>query len=214
MRIYQPTYKSKGKIEAVKKWWCEVVDSREKGFRKVRRFALCDSESLSKKLAPKIQELIDYAALGTPNPQLVEWFADYAPPKLRDKLIEAGLLTARAKEANRPLLDYLPEFAKTIVGRKDRTKDNSSIRTIKKVRRIITGCKFKTWKDVSGPKVDDYIDRLPVGRQTAHFYIQAFRRFCKWMVEQGYADRAPRIHGKGPKRLDRLPKIYAVYPCL
>lgn len=194
MRIYQPKYKQEGQTKTVKKWWCEVVDSREKGFRKVRRFALCDSESQSKKLGGKIKELIDYAALDTPNPLLIQWFADYAPAKLRDKLIETALLPARTKEANRPLVDYLPEFAKTILGRKDRTKNDYAATVTKRVRRIIIACKFKTWRDVSGSKVDGYIDRLPIGRQTAHFYIQSFRRFCKWMVDEDYADRAPRIH--------------------
>lgn len=208
MRIYKPKYKKDGQYVEVKKFWIEIVDAREKAFRKVRRFALCDSESLSNKLSVKIQELIDYAALGQPNPQLIEWFADYAPPKLRDKLIEAELLPARTKEANRPLVDYLPEFARTIVGRKVRTRDSYAAAETRKILRIIEGCKFKVWKDVTSEKVDTFIERRAIGQQTAHFYVQTFRRFCKWMVEQGYADKAPRLHSISvPKNYGRAFEI-------
>jgi len=100
------------------------------------------------------------------------------------------------------LLDYLPEFHAAIYEeskdsrlKKTTTGDISAKTVTARVRNIITGCDFGVWCDVSGEKVNDYIERRPDGmsRQTAHFYVQAFRWFCRWMFEQGYIERPPKI---------------------
>lgn len=64
-----------------------------------------------------------------------------------------------------------------------------------RVRKLIEGCEFITRSDVLAEKVDDYLDGRPDGmsQQTAHFYAQAFKRFCRWMFEQGYIERPPNI---------------------
>jgi integrase len=204
MRLFKPIYKNKGgKHKEVKKFWIEVVDRRQKGFRKVLRFPASESESLSEKLGGKIQELIDYAAMDNPNPQLIDWLQNYAPKKLQDRLIEAGLLPPSVKDADRPLIDYLPDFQQAIFQeskknklKKSTTTDTQARTTTPRVRNLIEGCGFTTWRDVSSEKVNEYIERRPDGmsQQTAHFYVQSFRRFAKWMFEQGYINRVPKIN--------------------
>ncbi|MHC4542249.1 MAG: tyrosine-type recombinase/integrase [Planctomycetota bacterium] len=204
MRLFKPMFKNKkGKWQETKGFWIEVVDSREQGFRKVLQFSASESEKLSTTIGNNIQKLIDYAALNEPNPQLIDYFRNHAPKKLQDKLVAVGLLPAPVTEDKaKPLLDYLPEFHRAIFEeskdsrlKKTTTGDISAKTVTARVRKLIEGAGFATWKDVTEQAVNDYIERRPDGmsQQTAHFYAQAFRRFCKWMFEQGYIDRPPKI---------------------
>lgn len=152
MRVFKPKYKRKGRWVDVKKWWIEVRDRRDREIRKLLRFpAGTENAQLAKGLGRKIETLIDYAAMGEPNPDLIDWFQNYKSATLQDKLIKAGLLPVRVKEASRPLIEYLPEFEKSIIGRKARTKGIQARTTAVRVCRIIgeKGCQFNTWDDVS-----------------------------------------------------------------
>jgi hypothetical protein len=119
---------------------------------------------------------------------LVGWFQDYAPKKLQERLAEIGLLTTRRTEAEKPLLDYLPDFKKAVFEKNKRDKkkktstaDTSAKTVTARVRKLIEGCGFTTWSDVAEEAVNDYIERRPneMSQQTAHFYVQVFRRFAK-----------------------------------
>ncbi|MHC4330669.1 MAG: hypothetical protein ACYSWW_21405 [Planctomycetota bacterium] len=154
------------------------------------------------KLGEKIQDQINHAAMNELNPDLIVWLEEYAPKKLQKRLSELGLLPKREAEVDKPLLDYLPEFHKAIFEeskdsalKKTITADTSAKTMTARVRKLIEGCEFTIWRDVSVEKVNDYIERRPNGmsQQTAHFYAQAFRRFGRWMFEQGYIDRPPKI---------------------
>ena len=203
MRLFKPKYKNKkGKWKEVKKYWFEVVDSRERRFRKVLRFPAYESERLSKKLGGKIQDLLNYAAMNEINPDLIGWVQDYAPNKVQEKLSEIGLLPKSEAETDKPLLDYLPEFHKAIFEeskdsllKKTTTGDTSAKTVTARVRKLIEGCGFTTWHDVSTEKINDWIEGRPDGmsQQTAHFYAQAMKRFCRWMFEQGYIERPLKI---------------------
>ncbi|MCP4611099.1 MAG: tyrosine-type recombinase/integrase [Planctomycetes bacterium] len=203
MRLFKPKYKSKrGKQKEVKKYWVEVVDSRERAFRKVLRFPTSEGEGLAKKLGEKIQDLINHAAMNELNPDLIGWIEDYAPTKLQERLRGIGLLPKREAEVDKPLLDYLSEFHRAIFEeskdsplKKTTTADTSAKTVTARVRKLIEGCGFITWRDVSKEKVNDYIESRPNGmsQQTAHFYVQAFRRFCRWMFDAEYIDRPIKI---------------------
>jgi len=39
-----------------------------------------------------------------------------------------------------------------------------------------------------------------MSQQTAHFYVQVFRRFARWMVEKGYAKKEPKVSTIGASR--------------
>ncbi len=204
MRTFQPTFRNKkGDTQKVKKWWIEVVDRREKDFRKILRFPASESKSLSETIGSNIQRRIDCIASGEPSPKLIDYFQNCTPKKLQDKLIEVDLLPANTKEIDKPLLDYLPDFQKTIFQdskknrqKKTTTTDKQARAVTARVKRLIRDCEFTTWRSVSVEKVNDYIESRPGGmsQQTAHFYVQSFRRFAGWMVEQGYIDKAPKIN--------------------
>ena len=105
-----------------------------------------------------------------------------------------------------------------------------------RVRNLIDGCEFKTWKEVTEQAVNGYIESRLNGmsQQTAQFYVQALRRFAKWLFKQGHTNRLLEINsvgasknycrcfepdefeallkaataGTGTLRLDRLSKIF------
>ena len=169
MRIYKPTYKNeKGKLKEIRKFYVEVVDKREKKLRKVLRFSAYESQGLSKKLGGKIQDLINHATMNDLNPDLIDWFQNYAPIIVQERLIGIGLLPKREEEVLKPLLDYLPEFQKDIYQesqksrlKKETTKDTQARTTTARVRKLIEGCGFITWQDVSAEKVNDHIESRP-----------------------------------------------------
>lgn len=203
MRLFKPMYKNKkGKWTAVKKYWIEVVDSREKRYRKVLRFPAKESESLSNKLGEMIQDLINHVAMKELNPDLIRWLEDTAPIKMQERLSELGLLPKRKSKDEKPLLDYLPEFQRAIFEeskesklKKTTTGDTSAKTMTARVRKLIEGCGFTSWSDVSGEEVNNWIEGRPncMSQQTAHFYAQAFKRFVKWMFDTGFIDRPPKI---------------------
>ena len=215
MRIYKPTYKSKKGIQKeVKKFWIEVIDRREQAFRKVLRFPASESESLSKTIGKNIQKRIDCIASAEPSPKLIDYFQNYTPAKLQDRLIKADLLPARIKEADKPLLSYLPDFQQAIFQeskksrlKKSTTTDTQARATTSRVRKLIEGCGFVIWRNVSAEKVNEYIEGRPDGmsQQTAHFYVQSFRRFVGWMFEQGYIDKAPKMNNVSTSRNYGIP---------
>ncbi len=215
MRLYKPTYKDKkGERKEVKKFWVEVIDRREKGYRKILRFPASESEGISKTIGNNIQKRIDCIASGEPSPTLIDYFQDYTPARLQDRLIEAGLLPARIKLSARPLLDYLPDFRDYVYqeSKKNRTKkttmgDTQARQTTARVRKLIKGCGFIVWKDVSAEKINEHIESRPddMSQQTAHYYVQAFRRFAKWLFEQGCIDKAPKINSVSPARNYGIP---------
>ena len=216
MRLYHPTYKNKRGISTrVKKFWIEVVDRREKRFRKLLQFPAFEGESLSKILGRKIQKLLDNDALNEKDPAVIHWFEDYAPKKVQAKLCDLGLLPERCVEVDRPLIDYMPDFRKAILEeskdsplKKTTTSDTSARTVTARVRKTVEGCGFKAasdmdsekvngkWRDLKcGPIVNEYIESRPdqMSQQTAHFYAQAFKRFGQWMFDEGYINRPPKI---------------------
>lgn len=205
MRVYKTKYKNKkGEYQEVKKFWIEVVDKREKAYRKVLRLATAiEGKKLAQKIGNKVEELIEYAVMNQPNSDLINWFAENVPKKLRERLSDICLLPKSHKEIDRPLLDYMADFTQDIfkAGKGKKTKKtttgNGQARmTSARVRNIIKGCNFANWREVTADKVNEYIESRPDGmsQQTAHFYVQSFRRFSRWMVENGHAGQTPKIN--------------------
>jgi len=204
MRLYQPKYKDKeGHWQQVKRWWIEVVDKREKRFRRVLRLPADADKDFSRKLGDAVQSLIGFKTQGEPGEKPVEYLVTYAPKKLQERLSDIGLLPRSTRDADKRLLDYLPDFQQAVYQesksdkkKKTTTTDVSAKTFTARVRKLIAGCGFETWRDVTAEKVNDYIESRPDGmsQQTAHFYVQTFRRFAQWMLEQGRADKMLKIN--------------------
>lgn len=200
MRIFRPTYRDRnGNTKKVKKWWIELRDHTGK----VRRFAGCTDKRQSVRRGEKIERLI-VCSLDNERPDrdLLEWLQS-VESKLRNRLVGLGLIEAKRAIAPKPPLDYVDDFRKSIIP----TKDNSGRHAkhiAARVRNIIKDCNFKTWADVSGAKIDQYVSSAYLSAQTKQAYVKVFRQFARWMVKNGNADKVPDIASvKVPKRFER-----------
>jgi len=196
MRVCKSTYRDKnGKTKKCSKWWIELRDHN----RILRHFPGYPgndrAEKLTQQLGDKIQELINYRSVPTQPPAaLLGWLENVSEP-VSKRLTDYGLIEPITKVEVKPLISYLADFEQSIKldALKDRTGKQAR-QTTKRIKKIIEDedCKIEYFSDVSGEKIDLYIHRLQedgMKKQTAQFYVKAFRRFARWMVAKGYGEQ-------------------------
>lgn len=120
MRVFKPTYKAKdGKTKRVNKWWVELRDH----LSIVRRFPGYAGDRTARTqteaLGNQIQRLVNFKRAGDPPDEKANLWLDQIDRKLRDKLVEFGLVDDRKSYEARPLTEYLPEFQASIKPRKN-----------------------------------------------------------------------------------------------
>jgi site-specific recombinase XerD len=109
----------------------------------------------------------------------------------------------------------LPCFLKSLLARGS-TEQYASL-VVARMRRVIEGCEFKFWGDISASGVQAYLDDLRADKldgdghpkpgmsaRTFNFYLQAVKHFCRWMVKDRRANQSPVEHLEGVNvRTDR-----------
>jgi len=110
----------------------------------------------------------------------------------------------------KPLLEHLLDFENALVAR-----GNSEIHVevvTARARRIIKGCGFKFYADITPSRVMDFLSELRkdttnkrgISAQTFNFHLGAFKQFCKWMVKDRRATETAVAHLDGLNvRIDR-----------
>lgn len=75
-----------------------------------------------------------------------------------------------------------------------------------RLRRVINGCEFKAWGDITASRTMEYLHKLRrlvsetrpgISAQTFNFYLQAVKQFGRWMVKDRRAPDNPLAHLKG-----------------
>jgi len=197
MRTYKPKYRDKkGKWKEVKKYWVEVKIHNET----TKRFAGCTDEEATKEIGRNIERLASFKVANLPpDAQLVRWL-EQIPTKLRNRLVEVGLLDASRFAATKPLLEHVADFVQSL----DLcSKGKHAQQTASKLRKIIEACKFRFWSDVKASEIEAYLaDRRKQGlsKQTVAYYAKAFRQFSKWMLKEKRITEVPVIHYERPPR--------------
>src|SRR5262249_2372211 len=195
------TYKDrKGRTKEAAAWYVEFKDHLET----VRRLPAFLSKAASEELGRNLEKLVAYhkASGGQTDPALTGFLAGL-PVKTRGKLVPIGLLAAERVAVGKPLADHVNDFGKAVAA-----KGNTPfhVETItKRVRRIIEGCKFRFYSDLSASKVLEFLHQLRqdteeergIGAQTFNFYLQAIKQFCRWMVKDRRASELPLAHLDG-----------------
>jgi len=107
------------------------------------------------------------------------------------------------------LRDHVADFHQSLLA-KGNTADYAKL-TVSRVKRVLEGCKFSTWTDISASRVQRYLVALREGEegisaQTFNYYLQAIKQFCRWMVDDRRASESPLSHLKpvNPKTDRRL----------
>jgi hypothetical protein len=76
---------------------------------------------------------------------------------------------------------------------------------VSRARKVIDGCGFPYYGDISGSKVLSFLkdlrtdteEKRGISAQTFNFYLQAIKQFCRWMVKDRRATESPVAHLDG-----------------
>ncbi len=194
MRVFRQWYKDrKGEKKQTRNWYVELTDH----LARPQRFPAFEDKRQSELLGRQIERLVNYKVAGEqPDAQLTRWL-EQIPDKLRSKLAKVGLLDAKRMAAVKPLSAHLEDFAQSILAKGATAQHGQQIKS--RVRRVIEGCKFTYWTDISASKVERFVADLrssEIGAQTSNYYLKDLKQFCKWMVQDGRASESPVAHLK------------------
>ena len=110
------------------------------------------------------------------------------------------------KEPRRlPLADHLAAWRADMAAR-GATAKHARL-TANRAGRVVAGCGFAVIADMSASRVQQYVGDLKAGGlsvQSANFYLQAVKQFCRWLVKDRRTSDNPVSHlERGNVRLDR-----------
>jgi len=211
MRVFQGSYADKqSRVHATATWYVEFRDHKET----LRRIAGLADRKATLELGRKIERLAWAKGSGeTLDPVLTKWVEGLSP-RLRTSLQRYGLLDATKVAALEPLAKHVDgesdaDGRVTFVGfRQALSAKGTTTKQVDLVagraKRVIEGCGFTFWSDISASKVMSHLDGLRadtkdgkgnvtpgIGAQTFNFYLAAFKQFCRWMVRDGRASESP-----------------------
>lgn len=225
MRVYRPTYKENGKNRKYANYYIELKDHQSI----IRRIPAFSDKAQSEQLGKKINDLvIRKYNHEQPDVELSKWL-ETIPAKLRNRLAEIGLLDSQRAAAGKKLMEHLDDFYNALLA--DGTTEKQSQLVKSRAEKIIKGCGFVYWTDISASRVQQEISDLrkeiaivetktengktvkqrkikdlgAASVQTKNFYLQAIKQFCKWMVQDRRAAQSPvdYLQGANIKNSDR-----------
>ncbi len=116
---------------------------------------------------------------------------------------QSGLVDRFVEHRKRPLAEHLGDYAKHLAG----CSPHHVATVLPRVRKVLTGCRFTFWPDLSASAVQGFLAELrAAGKsvQTCNFYLSAVKAFCRWAVRDGRAPDNPLAHVQGGNvRTDR-----------
>jgi len=165
-----------------------------------QRIVAFTNESQSRLLASKIEDLLSYQ--GQSLPTGLARFIDKLPERIKNKLIDFGMLEGKRTVAGRTLDELVDEFEQSM---KAQEKSQQYIdETIYAVKKVFSDCGFKHFSDISANKVETYLRELRDGKHPAgkgklrkisyrrsNTYLKAPKMFCNWLIKRGYAYESP-----------------------
>jgi integrase len=195
MRLFKSTYKTRAGIRETKNWYIEFY------YQQVRhRLPAFTDKGQSEALARQIEHLVQSKGSGIQlDAQSMRWLENI-PDKLRLFLVRIGLVSEHRAAAGKSLQQHLQDFRQSLQD-KGNTDQHCKL-VVSRIERVITGCKFINWSDISASRVQRCIADLRnngegIGSQTSNFYLQAIKQFCRWMVQDRRASESPVEYLKG-----------------
>jgi integrase len=197
MKLYREKYKDKrtGKKKKCRCWYLTFTDNQQ--IR--RRLPAFADKRATERAAQKIEELLSCG--GILSADLQKWIEEI-PEKMRNKLIDFGLIDNRRLSANlgKPLQEHLQDFCEGL--KADNRKPAYIRQSRSDIQTILSGCGFKVFSDIDGNKVKTFLaqgrGQDGYGQRTYNSYLMAFKIFCRWLVREG------RVAGSDPMRVQSL----------
>ena len=189
-------YKAKGRIEEsrltqagdkilceVKTWMIEWRDAQDIK----RTLKAYTNERETQKLAGVIEEILGGAQ---PDPAWIESLK----PRIRDSLIEYGLINPQRAQIGKPLTEHIEEFISHL-----RSKERSGKylkETQSMLNKTFAQCGFVFWSDIEAKTLKNYLDaRRDQGRGISkaryNRIVRGCRTFCRWMIRTDKATVSP-----------------------
>jgi integrase len=192
-RVFRPQFRARdGTTKRSKTHHVEFKDHG--GIR--RRVTAFPHARDSERLAGRILELVRHRRNSEPLPETLKRWADTLPDALRARLAEFDLLDVGTAGADAPLLTHLDGTAdapgwRQALEAKGTTAGHVGT-TVQRVRDLITGVGFVTWKDLSRPgAADDAAIWLGRRRErgelvgtTVNYYCRDLRAFSRWLAKR------------------------------
>jgi len=177
MRVFRSSYTDKeGRNRATAMLYIEFRDHM--GIR--RRLAGFADRRATESLGRNVQKLVWCRAGGQPlDPVLTKWVEGLSPYLMR-KLAEFGVLDAGKLAALRPLAEHLggakdaPGWRQHLAAKGNTAQHVET--SCSRVLKVIDGCKFAFWSDVSASKVLAYLDGLRANKAAADVHPDGLRR--------------------------------------
>ncbi len=228
MRLFRQKYTDKktGKTRASAKWYVEFRDHN----RIARRWPAFADRKSSTAVGLRLERLAECrSAHRQPDDDLMRW-VEVAPAKLRERMIDAGLLDRRHLSSERTLLQHLD-------GDGDAASDGATFRqhlmdkgntaahvdkSVGRIRRVFEATGLAYWADLAAPgalaSIERYLAKLrttdagvdavavPIRATTAAYYVKRLRQFGRWMVKHGgaHSDHLARLEDVGHAAADRV----------
>ena len=191
-------------------WHVEFEDNQQI----CRHLKAYTNEKATQRLADKIQQLLNCKATNAPIDTELQKYVEQIPSRIRDELINFGLLDANRTAAGKPLLELISEFERSMQAKERSPKYIRE--TVSMVKRVFEDCWFKYWSDITPGKVESYLKDLRdkgISYRRSNGYLTAIKSFCNWMVKSSYAVESPLKHlAKLNEKLDRRRERRAATP--
>lgn len=215
MRVFIPEYTDKHTGQKRRSKFFHVSFKDHTGvFRRLRGHPVSLGKARTAALGLKLEALVSCRANhDLLSIELQEWI-ETMPPPLREQLAGWDIIDARRLTGAKPLTDHLADWAGAL-----KAKGNSEAHVdlvVGRAKRVIEGCEFKFWSDLSASQVMVYLNDLRqdhlkkdtdfgqtvltkrgISAQTFNFYLQAVKQFSRWMVRDRRARENPLAHLDG-----------------
>jgi len=155
LRVFRTTYKDAQGIKHLSaNWWGELRDHS----RIIRRLPAFTDRQQSIELTRRVKKLVAWKVSGEmPDADTQRWI-ETMPDKLRNTLARWDILDARHVAAGKPLADHVADFKGAMLARGD-TEQYAGV-TCRRITRILDGCGFEAWSDLSASAVQRYLADL------------------------------------------------------
>ena len=182
----------------------------------LRRLPLLEDRRASEVLARTVDRLNNVRAGGDVLTADLAEAVEKMPPAILAKLAAWGILSGLRLAAGKPLAEHVADFKAVLLARGD--VEQYAAVTCRRINRILNGCGFTAWSDLSASKVQRYLANLRqptadckgIGAASFNAYLTAIKGFCRWAVKDGRASESPLEHLGGvnartDRRHDRRP---------
>ena len=204
MRTFRVSYSDKreGRKQKQSKWfYVDFIDHIQKR-RKIPVYVT--SKGAAESVAKKIQSLVNAKLSKSPLEREIEvWLQNEIHAKLKEKLIDIGLIEGLRKINDIHLSEYLKQFQDSIIikcksdehAKAKRTKH--AIQTANRVKKVFTGCGFTRWNDLNLHDVQQYLEsqrqnpKVKFSDKTYNYFIRELNSFCAFMLKKYKVGRNP-----------------------